>query len=78
MLMLARKALAAGGSLMGPLYLICLLAVSLLFVASISFAIEAWTGLPDLVTIPVALALVLLVPPLGGILGIVGLFYFPW
>ena len=43
-----------------------------------SFALEAWTGWPDIVTIGLMVVFVLVAPPLAGLLALVGLFYLPF
>ena len=52
----------------GVLVTVALLAISVGFTAAGSFAIESWTGWPDGVTIPLMMALVFFVPPIGFVL----------
>lgn len=55
-----------------------MIAGALMLVVSGSFALEAWTGWPDIVTIGIMLALTFFAPSIGGIIGLIGLFYLPF
>lgn len=66
------------GNAGGGIAAIAMLAAGLLLIISGSFALEAWTHWPDWATIGIMLVLAAILPPVGGIIGLVGLFYLPF
>lgn len=71
--LLRRAAATTGGILLAA----CMIGMSVGLVVSGSFALEAWTGWSDLVTIGIMIALGFFAPAIGFIIGVIGLFYLP-
>lgn len=61
----------------GAVGVVAYLALGVLMIITGSFALEAWFGWPDIVTIPLMIALAVFVPPVGGLVGLIGLAYLP-
>ena len=71
-------ALVRAREALGPIGGLVFFFLGLGLVASGSFALEAWTGLPDWATVGIMLVLAVFVPPAAGLLGLIGLAYLPF
>jgi len=72
-----RWLVATFGVAAGMAFFVASVVVSVLFIVSGSFALDAWFGLPDWLSIASMTLLALLFPPAALVLGVIGFWYWP-